>query len=93
VDWVIRDELAAPLGIRRNKDNNLCAVLMSPPEDCFTVMTPHSGEGHGSLYLCLIGHDVKKGETASARSRLVVRTLSKDEDAVPIYNAYMKEGK
>ncbi len=89
VDWVIRDELAAPLGIRRNKDNGLCAILMAKPEDCFCVMTPNAGEGHRSLYLCLIGRDVKAGETAAAHTRLVVRTLATDEDAVPIYNSYV----
>jgi hypothetical protein len=91
VDWVIRDEFAAPLGIRRNKDNGLCAVLMSRPEDCYCVMTPNAGEGHRSLYLCLFGRDVKAGETASAQARLVVRVLPKDEDAVALQSAYLKE--
>ncbi len=91
VDWVIRDEFAAPLGIRRNKDNGLCAVLMARPEDCFALMTPNAGEGHRSLYLCLFGRDVKAGETATAQTRLVVRTLSKDEDAVPLYKSYLEK--
>ena len=91
VDWAIRDELAAPLGIRRNKDNGLCAVLMSRPEDCFCVMTPNAGEGHRSLYLCLFGRDVKAGETASARARLVVRVLPTDEDAAGLCKSYLEK--
>jgi hypothetical protein len=91
VDWAIRDELAGPLGIRRNKDNGLCAILMGRPEDCFCVMTPNAGEGHRSLYLCQFGRDVKAGETAAAHARIVVRALPKDEDAVALYSAYLKE--
>ncbi len=91
VDWVIRDEFAAPLGIRRNKDNGLCAVLMARPEDCFCVMTPNAGEGHRSLYLCQFGRDVKAGETAAAHARLVVRVLPKDGDAVELYKTYTEK--
>ena len=91
VEWTIRDDLAAPLAIRRNQDSGVCAVLMAPPENCFAVMTPYEGEGHRSLYLSLFGRDVKAGETATARARLVVRLLSKDEDAVVLYESYIKE--
>lgn len=91
VDWVIRDEFAGPLGVRRNKDNGLCAVLMSRPEDCFCVMTPNAGEGHRSLYLCQFGRDVKAGGTATAQARLVVRVLSKDEDAVALHTAFLEK--
>jgi hypothetical protein len=91
VEWVIRDEFTAPLAVRRNKDNGLCAILMARPEDCFAVMTPHAGEGHRSLYLALFGRDVKAGETATAQARLVVRTLLKDEDATELCSEYLKE--
>lgn len=91
VEWTIRDDLAAPLGLRRNETSALCAVVMAPPEDCFAIMTPHSGEGHRSLYLCLFGRDVASGETASARARLVVRVLDKDEDAIAMYASYKNE--
>lgn len=91
VEWVIRDELAAPLGVRRNKDNGLCAILMARPEDCFSVMTPHAGEGHGSLYLELFGRDVKAGETATAQARLVVRILTKDDEAVELYTSFLEK--
>ena len=91
VEWAIRDELFAPLGIRRNRENGLCAVLMAPREDCYAVMTPHEGNTHYSLYLCLLGRGVKTGETATARARLVVRPLSEDAEAVALYNAYIEK--
>ena len=91
VEWAIRDNLAGPLGIRRNRDNGLCAIIMARPEDCFAVMTPHEGEGHGSLYLSLFGRTIKAGETATARSRIIVRPLANDQEAVALYEAYVKE--
>lgn len=93
VDWVIRECLAAPLAIRRNPANGLCAIFMAPPQDCFAVMTPHASEGHRSLYLCLFGRDIKAGETATARARLVIRGLTKDAEAVPLYESYKNQRK
>ena len=74
VDWVIRPHLAKPLGVRRCPANDLGAVLMSPPQDCFAVLTPFEAEPHRSMYLSLFGKDLKAGETARARARLVIRT-------------------
>lgn len=91
VDWTIRNDLALPLAIRRNQENGVCAILMAPPEDCFAVMTPYADEGHRSLYLSLFGRDIKAGETATARARLVVRPLAKDEEAVALYKSYIEE--
>ena len=91
VEWTIRQDLAAPLAIRRNQENGVCAILMAPPKDCFAVMTPYEGEDHRSIYLSLFGRDVKAGETATARARLVVRPLSKDEEAVALYKSYLED--
>ncbi|MBP8130827.1 MAG: hypothetical protein KA184_14710 [Candidatus Hydrogenedentes bacterium] len=88
VDWAIRSDFAVPLGLRRNPESGLCAVVMAWPGDCFAVMTPHAGEGHRSVYLCLFGRDVASGETAVAHARLVVRVLNKDEDAVALYGSF-----
>jgi hypothetical protein len=74
VDWVIRPRLAKPLAIRGCPANDLRAVIMSPPQDCFAVLTPFEAEGHRSMYLCLFGIDLKAGETARARARLVIGT-------------------
>jgi hypothetical protein len=66
---------------------------MAPPEDCFAVLTPYGEEGHRSLYLSLFGRDLKPGETARARARLVVRNGLADRDAITIYDAYLKGAK
>ena len=73
VQWAIRPTLVGPLGMRRDRQTGLVALVMAPPEDCFAVATPRSDEGHRSLYLSLCGKDVKAGQTAAARSRLVIR--------------------
>jgi len=91
VDWAVRDELYAPMIIRRNPDTGVCAVFMAPREDSFGVMNPCEGEAHFSCYFNQIGRDVKAGETVSARARLVVRTLAKDEEALALYDAYLRE--
>jgi len=90
VDWMLREDFFAPLAIRRNHENGLCAILMAPPEDCFAVMTPYEGEGHRSLYLSLFGRDIQAGKTVTARTRLVVCPLSTDEEAVSLYKSYIQ---
>ena len=72
VDWAIRPRLAKPLAIRRCPSKDLGAVIMSPQQDCFAVLTPFEAESHRSLYLCLFGRDLKSGETARTRARLVI---------------------
>jgi hypothetical protein len=93
VTWTIMPRYAAPLAMRRDKATGLTAVIMAPPEDCFAVLTPYGEEGHRSLYLSLFGRDLKPGETARARARLVVRRGLADQDAITIYETYLKEGK
>lgn len=74
VNWVIMPQLAAPICLRRGAATDLVVALMAPSEDCFAIATPYEGEGHYSLYLSLFGRDIKAGQTAKARSRLVVTT-------------------
>jgi hypothetical protein len=93
VDWAIRPDLAAPLGIRRNTKDGLCAILMAPPEDCFALATPYEGEGHFSLYLALFGRLVKAGETVTAHARLVIAAALTDAEIVTSYEAYIAEFK
>ncbi len=92
VEWIIRDEAPQPLALRRNSKTGVCAIIMAPPEDCFAVMTPYAGEGHRSLYLSLFGCDIKTGETARARARLIVRNALTEEDVAKLYQSYQKEG-
>jgi hypothetical protein len=89
VTWTIRDRLAAPLAMRRNPDLGLTALVMAPTDDCFAVFTPHAEEGHGSLYLSLLGRDLKNGESATARVRLVIGRDISDEQAVKIHEEYV----
>jgi hypothetical protein len=91
VNWTIRPYFAAPLCLRRGAANGLVAVLMTPPQECFAVATPHESEGHYSLYLSRFGHDLKAGETAQARTRLVIAPSLSEEQAVSLYQEYTKE--
>jgi hypothetical protein len=62
---------------------------MAPPQDCFAVLTPFGEEGHRSVYLSLFGRDLKAGETATARARLVIGRDISDEQAIALYKAYV----
>jgi hypothetical protein len=64
---------------------------MAPPQDCFTIATPYEGESHYSLYLSLFGRDLKAGETAQARTRLVIGASISDEQAITRYQQYLKD--
>ena len=91
VEWVKMPRLAKPLGIRRDSTAGLTAVIMSPPGDAFAICTPQQTEGHRSMYVSLFGQDLKAGETARARARLLVGTKLLDVDALKPYEAYLKE--
>ena len=65
------------------------ALVMAPKEDCFAVATPCSGEAHRSIYLSLLGRDIKAGQTATARSRLVIGQQISDEQALGLYRHYV----
>jgi hypothetical protein len=91
VDWAIGPPLAKPLGVRRCPENSLSAVLMSPPQDCFAVLTPFETELHRSMYLSLFGKDLKAGETARARARLVIGTKLAGETIDRLYQDYLRQ--
>jgi len=91
VGWRIMPQLAAPLAMRRDARTGLTGLVMAPAEDCFAVATPYGEEGHRSLYLSLLGRDLKAGERAIARSRLVIGRKISDEQAAALYAAYVKE--
>jgi hypothetical protein len=63
---------------------------MSPPSDCFGVLTPHDGEGHRSTYLCLFGKDLKPDETAHARARLMIVANLPNSGIVRACETYLK---
>jgi hypothetical protein len=91
VDWVIRPCLAKPLGIRRYPAIDLRAVLMSSPQDCFAVLTPFEAEPHRSMYLSLFGKDLRSGETARARARLVIATDLAGEAIDRLHSVYLRQ--
>jgi len=93
VDWRIMPPLAGPLAVRRDAKSGLTALIMAPPDDCFAIATPYGEEGHRSIYFSLLGRDLKAGQTATARSRLVIGRNISDEQAVAIYEAYVKEAR
>ena len=90
VDWQIRPPLAGALAVRRNATSGLVALLMAPPTDCFAIAMPFGEEDHRSVYLSLLGGDIKSGQTVTARTRLVIARDLSDEKAIEQYQAYVK---
>jgi hypothetical protein len=82
---------AGALGMRRDAKSGLAGLVMAPPEDCFAVLMAYGEEEHRSLYLSLFGRDFKPGETATARSRLVLARNITDQQAIELYQTYLKE--
>ena len=91
VEWVKMPRLAKPLGIRRDPVKGLTAVIMSPPTDAFAICTPQQTEVHHAMYLSLFGRDLKAGQTAQARARLLIADKMSDAEAVKSYERYLKE--
>jgi hypothetical protein len=91
VDWKIMPEMAMPIALRRGSKTAPTAVLMAPPDDCFAISTPYEGEGHYSLYFSLFGCDIKAGQTAKARVRLVVTTAASDRQILELCREYVKD--
>ena len=91
VAWTIRTPLAKPLGVRRCPANNLSAVIMAHPQECFALMTPFDAEPHHSMYLSLFGRDLKAGETARARARLVISANLSGEAIDRLYSNYLQQ--
>lgn len=97
VQWSVTRRLAGPLAVRRNEQTGLAAAIMAPPEHCFAVATPYNKTppdgvaGHNSTYLSLFGRDLKTGQSARARCRLVVARKLTDDRAIELYEKYRKE--
>ncbi len=72
VDWILMPRLARPVAVRRAPSAGIVVVLTSPAKDCLAVSTPEQTNPHDSLYLSLFGQDLKEGETARARARLLI---------------------
>lgn len=90
VDWIIMPQLDRPLGVRRDPNTGITAVLMSPPQDCFAISTPHQTEGHFSLYLSLFGRTIREGESARAHTRLWIARDPSDRQILDSYQTYLR---
>ncbi|MFA6545298.1 MAG: hypothetical protein WCS99_12850 [Limisphaerales bacterium] len=91
VEWTLRPPLAAPLAVRRDNARGLTAVVMARAGDCFAIAAPHDEEAHRSVYLSLFGRDFKPGESAVARSRLVIGRNISDRQAVVLYETFQAQ--
>jgi hypothetical protein len=97
VHWSVPRWLGAPVVLRRDAASRLTVLWMAPPDDCFAVAMPYNKvppdgiAGHASLYLSLFGQDLKAGQTARARSRMVIDRDLTDQRAVELYGEYLKE--
>jgi len=91
VNWALRPYLAAPLVLRSHITGGVTAVFMAPLTDCFAIATPHESETHYSLYASLFGRDIQAGETAKARTRLVITGEVSNEQALALYKKYMSD--
>ena len=91
VDWKIMPSMAMPIALRRGSKTAPTAILMAPRDDCFAIATPYQGEGHYSMYFSLFGRDVRAGQTARARLRLVVTNAASDLEILNLYRKYMKD--
>jgi hypothetical protein len=64
-------------------------VLISSPKDCFAILTPFQTEPHYSMYLSLFGRDLKSGETARARTRLLIGENISETEILKDYPAFL----
>jgi len=90
VTWKVMPRFMFPIAFRRGADTAPAVMVMSPPQDCLAISMPYQGESHYSLYLSLFGRDVKAGDSAKARARLVVTTARADREILDLYQEYVK---
>lgn len=92
VDWIIPAPLAQPICLRRGPDLKSTVILMAPKQDCYAISMPYRGESHYSLYLSLFGHDIKAGQTVTARSRFIVTGTVSDREVLALFDTYQNGG-
>jgi len=91
VDWAVPAEIERPLALRRDPRSGLAAVLMGTPEEVFAAATPHQAEGHYSVYLSQFGRDLKAGESARSRTRLVIAVAPSEKEILALHDAFLEE--
>jgi len=88
VNWIIVPSFAKPIGYRSSAAS-ISAIFMAPEADCFALACPHQAEGHYSLYLSLFGREIKAGETARARVRMVINAKKDVETVEQLYSDWL----
>lgn len=93
VRWAIGRFLAAPLILRRDAQLGLTGAMMCPAEDCFAVSSPWNPDtpeagGYRSIYLSLFGRDLKAGQPAKARCRMVLARELTDAEVLRRYREW-----
>jgi hypothetical protein len=85
VQFSVNRFFAAPLVIKHDTASGSTALLMARPEECFSIEgsydkdPPDGVAGHHSIYFSLLGQNLKAGQSAKARMRLVIgRDLSEE---------------
>ncbi len=96
VDWAIERKLAAPIALRRDASQNLTVAMMAPPGDCFAIGLPWNPDapqagGYRSIYFSLFGKDLKAGQPAEARCRMIVGRGLSEEEVLRKYADYVRE--
>jgi hypothetical protein len=96
VDWALERWLAAPIVMRRDATHGLVALMMCPPEDCFAIASPWNpttpdAPGYRSIYLSFLGRDLRAGQPAHVRCRLVIAHKMTDQEALEKYESYLGE--
>lgn len=95
VQFSITQYYEVPLCIKRNLEDGVAFVMMSPTDDCFAIETPYNMEppdnvaAHYSLYMSLFGIDIAAGMTQTARTRFVFERNLAEQHAVDLYEEYM----
>lgn len=90
VDWVIREYFAEPIIYRKDKSSGLTILQMASKENCFSIMAPHIGEAHFSMYFSLFGKDLMAGQIVNTRIRMVIGNIS-EEEMLRIYRNFSEE--
>ncbi|MCY4437366.1 MAG: hypothetical protein OXE05_08560 [Chloroflexi bacterium] len=88
-----------PVCFQADREQQVAAVLMSRPEDCFAVSSGYDSPDardrfhkHNPLYLSLFGGTLEPGVARTARARLVVTELDADlSQPLAHYTAFLAE--
>ena len=87
VEWILQPAFSKALAFRRAPELGVTAAMMGDPRECFAISMPYETESHYSTYLSLFGRDLRAGERAIARARMVFLTRPDEQELVAAYRA------